>query len=41
MAATVDIRYVFVISGVLMLAPALWVMQCPIRPGTVMASDGK
>lgn len=38
LAATVDIRYVFVMSGALMLAAALWVIYA-IRPGAVLAID--
>jgi MFS transporter, DHA1 family, multidrug resistance protein len=38
-AARFDVRYVFVISGVLMIAAGLWVLQA-IRPGTALTADG-
>jgi MFS family permease len=38
-AARFDVRYVFVISDVLMIAAGLWVLQA-IRPGTALTADG-
>jgi MFS transporter, DHA1 family, multidrug resistance protein len=38
LAAAIDIRYVFVMSGLLMLAAALWVIHA-IRPGAVLTLD--
>lgn len=40
LAATIDIRWVFVISGLLMIAAGLWVLHA-IRPGTALMAESE